>query len=730
MLHSEQKTALTQPHALSGLGGIGKTQLALEYAYRHRQDYHAILWGRADTREALISTFVSIARLLDLPEKDEKDQMVIVEAVKTWLMDRSQWLFILDNADELALVKEFIPPAFRGHLLLTTRAQVMGRLARKFEVEVMQPEDGALLLLRRAGLLTPEASLGEAADREVTIAKEFVEELGGLPLALDQAGAYIEETQCRLTDYQNLYHLRKAELLKTRGGLLDDHPEPVATTWSLSFQRVEEKNAPATDLLRFCAYLAPDAIPEEVITRGAEHLGPSLQAVAGDPFALNQAIAALSAYSLIRRNMTEKTVSLHRLVQAVLRDSMTAEADKEWKQRAVLAVNEACPNVRDVTQWDACEQWLPHALVCADWIEQEQMMESEPAHLLHSVGDYLDDRARYREAEPLYRRALAIREQVLGPEHPTTAMSLYSLAGLCQAQGRFEEAESLYQGALTIYEQVLGPEHPTTAMSLYSLAGLCQAQGRYEEAEPLYQRALTIREQALGSEDRFTAMGLNSLAGLYQAQGRYEEAEPLYQRALTIFEQVLGSEDPTIAGSIDSLALLYRVQGRYEEAEPLFQRALTIYEQVLGPEHSTIAGSLNALARLYKAEGKYEEAEPLYRRALAIREQVLGPEHPTTAGSLNNLAALYKAEGKYEQAEPLYRRALTIREQVLGPEHSTTARSLTNLAGLYRVQGRYEEAEPLYQRALTIYEQVLGPEHPDTATVRKNYANFLEEMKE
>jgi len=562
MLHSEQKTALTHPHALSGLGGIGKTQLALEYAYRHRQDYHAILWGRADTHDALISTFVSIARLLDLPEKDEKDQMVIVEAVKTWLMDRSQWLFILDNADELALVKEFIPPAFRGHLLLTTRAQVMGGLACKFEVEVMQPEDGALLLLRRAGLLTPKASLGEVADREVTMAKELVEELGGLPLALDQAGAYIEETQCRLTDYQNLYHQQRAKLLKTRGGLLDDHSKSVATTWLISFKRVKKKNAPATDLLRFCAYLAPDAIPEEVITRGAEHLGPSLQRVAGDPFALNQAIAALSAYSLIRRNRTEKTVSLHRLVQAVLRDSMTAKADKEWKQRTVLAVNEACPNVRDVTQWDACEQWLPHALVCADWIEQEQMMESEPARLLYSIGDYLDERKRYREAEPLYRRALAIREQVLGPEHSTTAMSLYSLGRLCQAQGRFEEAE------------------------------------------------------------------------------------PLYQRALTIFEQVLG------------------------------------------------------------------------------------PEHPTTAGSLNALARLYKDEGKYEQAEPLYRRALTIREQVLGPEHPTTARSLTNLAGLYRVQGRYEEAEPLYQRALTIYEQVLGPEHPDTATFQKNYANFLEEMKE
>src|SRR6266446_4022795 len=262
LLQSEQKTALTQPQAITGLGGIGKTQLALEYAYRHRQDYHAVLWGRADTREALIATFVSIAHLLGLPQQDEKDQMVTVEAVKSWLAGRSKWLLILDNADELAIVKEFIPPAFQGHLLLTTRAQVLGELARKFEVEVMRPEIGALLLLRRARLIARDASLEQASPADVTVAKELSEEMGGLPLALDQAGAYIEEVSCSPWDYQQLYQIRRMELLKERGGVAPDYPESVATTWSLAFQKVEQSNPAASDLLRLCAFLHPDAIPE------------------------------------------------------------------------------------------------------------------------------------------------------------------------------------------------------------------------------------------------------------------------------------------------------------------------------------------------------------------------------------------------------------------------------------------------------------------------------------
>ncbi len=588
LLQSEQKTALTQPQAITGLGGIGKTQVALEYAYRHRQDYHAVLWGRADTREALISTFVSIARLLELPQQDEQDQMVTVEAVKAWLAERSKWLFILDNVDELALVKEFIPPAFQGHLLLTTRAQVMGEVAHKLEVEVMPPENGALLLLRRAGLLAPDASLEQAAPADVMVAKELSEEMGGLPLALAQAGAYIEEVSCTPQDYRRLYQIRRTELLKERGGVMPDHPEAVATTWSLAFQKVEQGNPAASDLLRFCAYLAPDAIPEEIISNGAPHLGPQLAPVAADPYLLNEAIQALGAYSLLSRDSRTHLLSVHRLVKAVLRESMTTEAEKVWKQRVVLAVNAGCPNVQDVAQWEACEQWLPHALVCATWIEQEQINIVESAALLLLAGYYLHHRARYGEAEPLYQRALAIHEQQLRPEDPDTAIFLNNLG------------------------------------SLY-----CD-QGKYEQAEPLYRRALEIREQVLGPEHLHTADSLNNLGLLYYKQGKYEQAEPLYRRALAIYEQQLGPEHLHTAGSLNNLAMLYREQGKYGEAEPLHRRALEIREQVLGPEHLHTADSLNNLGFLYYKQGKYEQAEPLYRRALAIYEQQLGPEHPTT----------------------------------------------------------------------------------------------------
>src|SRR5450755_1608167 len=725
-LHAGQPTALLQPQAISGLGGIGKTQLALEYAYRYRGDYQAVLWAQADTRENLTLSYLTIATLLDLPEQGEQESARVITAVKNWFQRNTGWLLILDNADELALARDFLPPSVGGHVLLTTRAQATGRFARRLEVDTLSTELGALFLLHRGGLLPIDATLDQAKADEQARAREICEELGGLPLALDQAGAYIEETQCNLSDYQQRYQTRKTRLLQRRGGLVADHPATVATTWSLAFEKVEHVNPAAADLLRLCAFLAPNAIPEEIITEGAAHLGPTLEPVASDPTDLDEAIAALGAYSLMRRNTTEKTLSVHRLVQAIQRESMTAEGEKQWKQRAVQAVNMSYPDVQDVKQWDTCERWLPHALVCAAWIEQEPLGMAEAARLLNQAGGYLDGRARYTEAEPLYVRALAINEQQLGPNHPDTANSLNNLALLYDNQGKYEQAKLLYQRALTIYEQQLGPDHPDTASSLNNLALLYDNQGKYEQAKLLYQRALAIREQQLGPDHPGTANSLNNLANLYRDQGKYEQAEPLLKRALAINEQQLGPQHPDTASSLDNLATLYQDQGKYEQAEPLYQRALAIHEQQLGAQHPNTATSLNNLALLYKKQGKYEQTEPLYQRALAIHEQQLGPDHPGTANSLNNLAELYRDQGNYEQAEPLYQRALAIHEQQLGPDHPGTALSLNNLANLYRDQGKYEQAEPLLKRALAIHEQQLGPTHPDTATSINNLALLYE----
>ena len=470
MLQREQKTALTKPYAINGLGGIGKTQLALEYAYRHRQNYHAVLWGRADTHEALISTFVTIAYLLDLPQKDEQNQLIIVEAVKTWLAGRSKWLLILDNADDLTIVKEFLPPAFQGHLLITTRAQVTGSLAHKIEIDVMSPETGALLLLRRAGLITPDSSLEQASLADVAVAKELSEEMGGLPLALDQAGAYIEEVSCGLQDYQQLYQTRQAELLKERGGVMPDHPESVATTWSLAFQKVEQSNPAASDLLRLCAFLHFDAIPEEMITKGAEHLGPQLQATASDPLALNKAITALRAYSLLHRDSAMHTLTIHRLVQAVLKESMSEQSQREWAKRTVQAVNRAFPDGTDVKLWEQCERYFPHALECEKLTETYNFEFAEVTNLLNNMALYLCNRYnQYSQAEPLLKRALEMSERRLGPEHPDIARDLYNLGEVYISQSRYEEAEPLLKRALEMSERHLGPEHPATARSLQTL---------------------------------------------------------------------------------------------------------------------------------------------------------------------------------------------------------------------------------------------------------------------
>ncbi len=348
--------------------------------------------------------------------------------------------------------------------------------------------------------------------------------------------------------------------------------------------------------------------------------------------------------------------------------------------------------------------------------------ELQEAERLNQQVVQLYQQGKYIEAIPLAERALAIREKVLGREHPDVASSLNNLAALYKSQGNYAKAEPLYLRALTIREKVLGREHPDVATSLNNLAFLYESQGNYSKAEPLYLRSLAILEKVLGREHPLVASSLNNLAGIYRLQGNYAKAEPLLVRSLAIREKVLGREHPDVATSLNNLAVVYYSQGNYAKAEPLYLRSLAIREKVLGREHPDVALSLNNLAELYRVQGNYSKAEPLLRRSLAIREKVLGREHPDVALSLNNLAALYDSQGNYSKAEPLLRRSLAIYEKVLGREHPNVAGSLNNLAGLYQSQGNYGKAEPLFLRSLAILEKVLGREHPDVATSLNNLA--------
>jgi CHAT domain-containing protein/tetratricopeptide (TPR) repeat protein len=305
--------------------------------------------------------------------------------------------------------------------------------------------------------------------------------------------------------------------------------------------------------------------------------------------------------------------------------------------------------------------------------------------------------ARYADAEPLYRRALAIYEKASGHNHPSVAVALNNLALLYEIQGHYAEAEPLLKRALAIHEKEGGPGQTRVATALLNLGALYEDQGRYADAEPLYKRALAIREKALGPDHPYFAADLSHLAGLYQVQGRTADAEPLEKRALAICEKVLGPSNPKVATELGNLAFIYTAQSRYADAEPLYRRSLAIREKAFGAHHPDVANSLNNLALLYNVQGRYADAEPLYKRALEIYEKAFEPDHPALAISLNNLASVYRAQGRYADAEPLSKRALEIREKALGPDHPDVTNSLNDLALLYNAQGRYAEALPFAQ---------------------------------
>ncbi len=733
-LSQEHRMALTQSFAISGLGGIGKTQIALEYAYHYRQDYTAVFWVSAATRETLLAGLLSVTELLCLPEKDEHDQNKAMLAVKTWLAAHRGWLFVVDNADNVALVQDIIQDVLSaqpgGYVLLTSRAQAMGSLAQQIQVETMGLVEGTLFLLRRAKLLAPDLSLEHATEEQLAGAEAIVIAMDFLPLALDQAGAYIEEVGCSLVAYLEIYHTHRVKMLQRRGHMHSDHPEPVATTWSLNFQQIEQMNPAAAELLRLCAYLSPDSIPEELLSEGSAALSLVLQRATEDAFALNEAIEELRRFSLIQRDPEARSLRIHRLVQAVLIDAMEDEERRQWGERAVRTTSLVFPQTVEMTTWPRCRRFLSQAQTCVLLIQDNALMFVEAASLLVRTASYLFDYALYEQAEPLYQQALHIWEQTLGPEHPEVAHTFYRLGRLYENQGRYEQAEPLFLRALHIQELASEPDNSEVARSLSGLAILYSKQGKYEQAEPFYLRAVRIQERTLGSEHVDVAYSLNGLASLYNQQGNYEKAEVLYQRALRIRERALGSDHADVAPTLYNLARLYNQQSKYEQAEPLFQQALRIWEQTLGPEHPHVAYPLNSLAEIYEVQADYAQAELLYLRALHIWERALGPEHPNRGYPLANLAKIYFLQGKYEQAEPLYQQVLRIWEPVLGPEHPDLATIHNWLANLYSKQGMDQQAESLYQQTLFHREKALGEYHLDTAETLYDFAVFREMQKQ
>lgn len=708
--------ATTVIAAATGMGGVGKTQLASEFAHRYGQFFAGgVFWLSFADPNGVEAEIAACGAALDLPGFAALNLSDQASRVRQLWQEATPRLLIFDNCEDEALLRSYRPTSGGCRVLVTSRRQHWDAslgVRERYLGTLPRAESVALLRQFRSDLAEDDGDLDALAHA-----------LGDLPLALHVAGSYLKRYQNAIGPALYLEKLRSAPLqafaLRALSATPTVHERDVALTVAASYERLDaghEIDALAQAMLARAAYLAPgEPIPRELLEKT---LDLSTTVVEERALAIEDALIRLDELGLSEATEGD-TLRIHRLIVAFVLDVSVDSAAQAVVERALTDEGNRLVSAGFPARLAPLLAHMRHI-----WITSDQRGDVAAAALALALGRAEAALINPVAARSLYERALAIYEQVQGEEHPDTITSLNNLALLLRFQGEYATAKPLLERALAIREQVLGLQHPDTAISLNNLAELLDLQGDYVTARPLYELALSIFEKVLGSQHPNTATNLNNLAELLRNQGEYAASRPLYERALTIREQVLGPLHPDTAHSLSNLALLLQSQGEYTVARPLYERALSIFEQVVGPLHPDTATCLSHLASLLDSQGEYAAAKPLYERSLAIYEQVFGPLHFYTAQTLSNLALLLQSQGEYAEARPLHERALAIYECALSPNHLDTAISLNNLALLLDSQGEYTAAKLLCARSLVISEARLGLDHPTTKTIRRNLAGL------
>jgi tetratricopeptide (TPR) repeat protein len=574
---------------LTGLGGVGKTQVALAYLREHPDEYGLVWWLRAEQASTLAEDYAALADAKQLTDSAASiaDKTA---AVSRWLQTTDErWLLVFDNAADAEAIDPYLPSdTSRGRVLVTSRDRLWPEVAT---IQV-QP-------LARAESVR---FLGDHTPSDPQTAAALAELLGDLPLALEQARAYLAATSRPAAAYLQDLHRelagRSRELLGA--GTPAHYQATVATTWALSVQQAQAEAPSAAELLVLLAFLAPEAVPRSLPAEHAGALPRGLRRVAADPGRYERVVGALARYSLL--TLTEDTLTVHRLVQAVTRQPLSGRAARRWATAAVRLLRAAFPgNSDDVGTWLVCALLLPHALAAADHAGRLHADPETTARLLNQAGGYLWGRAELQAARDTFERALAMERARLGPDHPDVAKNLSNLGIVLRGLGELAAARKAHQRALTIFEARLGPDHPDVASSRSNLGAVLRDLGEFQAAREAHERALAIRQARLGRDHPHIANSLNNLGNVLYDLGEFQAAHDTLERAVTAFEARLGPDHPHVATSLTNLGNVLADLGELQAAHEAHQRALAIRQARLGPDHPDVATVRANLARVQAA---------------------------------------------------------------------------------------------------------------------------------
>ncbi|KAH6605145.1 kinesin light chain [Trichoderma cornu-damae] len=714
-----------QSTVIEGLGGVGKTQIALEAVYRVRNKHPdcSIFWVPTVNAATFEKAYHDMGKQLSIEGLDE-DKADVKRIVKNALSQESigSWLMVIDNADDVALLfgaaglLSHLPFSRKGSILFTTRNHEMAvrlDIPARSIIRVAEMAEGEALHLLQKGLEESQTSNAGATERLLGF-------LANLPLAIKQASAYMAAKQISASEYLELCESEPADVVDLLSRDFEDRyrykevQNPVATTWLISFSHILQHDRLAAEYLEFISVLAEKDIPKSLLPEAGK-------------VEATDAIGTLKAYAFITQHEGKSSFDMHRLVRLAMRNWLEKEGELGARvTSAIRRLNLKIKFPKHVNR-DVWMEYLPHAQAALEFPGRSADSQAE-GELLSRMAESHSLLGQFQAAEELYRQSLELIRIEVSNNRPFALAAMNNFAVLLGHLGKYKEAEQMNRQTLSHYKEDLGNDHPNTLASMTNLADMLGKQGKYKEAEQMHRQTLELREKALGLGHIEAFYTMQSLSDTLASLGKHKEAEQMQRQIIDSMEKSLGSEHPDVLSCMNNLANTFieadiRISlGQHEEAERMYRRILELHEEALGKDHPNTLASMNSVANALMGLGKYNEAENLHRQGLELLERGLGKDHPSTLSSVNNLALTLARQGRHKEAEQMHRQTLELRKKILGEDHPQTLHSMFNLYLVLAEQGRHKEAEQMRRQTLKQMERVFGKDHPHTQSCRKSLA--------